>query len=69
MATTTEPDFAQECREAFARMAAEHAAIKPRGYDSQRARAAKHAAIDRVLDQFLQHVAVMEHEAEFDPAA
>ena len=64
-APQSEPDFGAECREAFARMSAEHAAIAPRGSDSQRARARKHAAIDAVLDQYLQHVAVMAHESEF----
>lgn len=61
----TAVDFGEECREAFLRMAREHAAIAPRGYDSTRARARKRDAIDRVLDQYLIHVAVTAHEAEF----
>ena len=52
-------DFAAECREAFYRMAAEHAAINPnemgRRLQNQRLRLRKHVAIDAVLDQWLMH--------------
>ena len=54
--STPTVDHAAECREAFTYLALEHAAIAPRGYDSQRAREKKHQAIDKVLDDYLARV-------------
>ena len=61
-------DFGLECREAFYRMAAEHAAINPnemgRRLQNQRLRLRKHVAIDAVLDQYAQHMELMAYETE-----
>lgn len=66
-------DFAAECREAFERMAREHAAINPaemgRRLQNAKLRERKRAAIDKVLDQYLIHLAVMAHEHEFEAAS
>lgn len=55
-------NLAAECREAFHRLAAEHAAIKPRGYDSERARLRKRVAIDAILDQYAEHCEIADLE-------
>lgn len=56
----TEVDaFTAECREAFTRLALEHAALNPneptKRRENQRARLRKHIAIDAVLDQLADH--------------
>ena len=66
-------DYADECREAFHRMAREHAAINPaeqgRRLQNMKLRERKRAAIDGVLDEYLTHLAVMAHEHEFEAAS
>lgn len=62
--TDTEVDFAAECREAFTRLAREHAAINPnemgRRLQNQKLRLRKHVAIDAVLDQHADWLELLE---------
>lgn len=56
MALDVDPRQASEFIEALIRYAmAEHAAIKPRGYDSQRARGEIHAEIDALFDKLAEY--------------
>jgi hypothetical protein len=65
-ATDAEVDFGAECREAFHRLAREHAAINPnewgRRLQNQKLRLRKHVAIDAVLDQHAEWLELLRLE-------